>query len=75
MQKDPVVMAKNDKGSKIDLCTFKKWGKDNVLGYKVEKVNGREFVNFVWCNVCARNKDSLLTHRNCKGTVKKSVNA
>ena len=46
-----------------------------VIGYKVEKVNGRELVNFVWCKVCARNKDALLTHPNCKGTVKKSVNA
>lgn len=66
-------MAKDHKGSKVDLLTFKKWGKDNVIGYKVEKVNGRELVNFVWCKVCARNKDALLTHPNCKGTVKKSV--
>ena len=25
-----------NKGSKVDLCTFKKWGKDNVIDYKVE---------------------------------------
>ncbi len=43
-------MAKDHKGSKVDLLTFKKWGKDNVIGYKVEKVNGRELMNFV-CSV------------------------
>ena len=39
-----------------------------MIGY------GHEFVNFVCCKVCAQNKDALLTHPNCKGTMKKSVN-
>ncbi len=68
-------MASESKGSKIDLNTFNKWGKDNVIGYKTIEENGRTYVNFVWCKVCAGNKDSLLSHSNCKGAVKRALNA
>ena len=57
-------MASAGKGSKVDLLTFKEWGKDGVIGYKTVNIDHREFVNFVWCKVCARNKDALLQHPN-----------
>lgn len=66
-------MTSVGKGSKIDLSTFEKWGKDGVIGYKTINIDNRVFVNFVWCKVCERNKDALLHHPNCKGPVKKSV--
>ena len=68
-------MTSTGKGSKVDLLTFKKWGKDGVIGYKTVSIDNREFVNFVWCKVCARNKDALLHHPNCKGPVKKAIQA
>ena len=57
-------MASAGKGSKVGLLAFKKWGKDGVIGYKTVNIDHREFVNFVWCKVCARNKDALLQHPN-----------
>ena len=55
-------MASAGKGSKVDLLTFKEWGKDGVIGYKTVNIDHREFVNFMWRKVCARNKDALLQH-------------
>ena len=49
-------MTSVSKGNNVDLVTFKKWGKDDIIGYKTVSVENREFVNFVWCKVCARNK-------------------
>ncbi len=68
-------MANGNKGNKVDLETFKKWGKDGVIGFKTIEENSRRYVNFVWCKVCARNKDSLIAHPNCKGSIKKAVKA
>ena len=31
-------MTSVDKGSKVDLSTFKKWGKDGVIGYKTRQL-------------------------------------
>ena len=66
-------MMSTGKGSKVDLLTFKKWGKDGVIGYETVSIDNREFVNFVWCKVCARSKDALLHHPNCTGPVKKAI--
>ena len=66
-------MVNKSKGNKIDLNTFKNWGKGNIIGYKTSEDNGRLYVTFSWCKVCARNKDSLFTHPNCKGSVKANI--
>ena len=31
-------------GSSVQLCTFLKWNVGNSIGYKTEKLNGREVV-------------------------------
>ena len=59
-----LVMAIENKGSRVELNTLKKTEKDGRIGYKMSEDNGGIYVNFVWCKVCARNKDSLLTHSN-----------
>ena len=59
-----LVMAIENKGSRVELNMFKKCEKDYVIGYKTSEDNGQIYANFVWCKVCARNKDSLLTHLN-----------
>ena len=40
-------MVKNNKGSKVDLCMLKKWVKDYLIGYKVEKLGSHKLENFV----------------------------
>ena len=68
-------MATGSKGNKVDFNTFKKWGKDNIIGYKTIEEGGQKFVNFVWCKVCTRNKDSIFAHPNCKGPIKTAIKA
>ena len=40
-----LVMAIENKGSRVDLNTFKKWEKDGVIGYKMSEDNGRIHAN------------------------------
>ena len=68
------------KDNKVDFNTFKKWGKDNIIGYKTIEEGVRKFVNFVWCKVCTHNKDSYhkrfyFCGRNCKGSIKTAIKA
>ena len=47
------------KGNSVKLRTFKDWGVESVIGYKTEAKDGDEMVNFIWCKICAGNKDGL----------------
>lgn len=47
------------KNHKVELSTFRKWGKCDIIGYKTIKENDRTFVNFVWHKVCAEHKEQL----------------
>ena len=66
MEKD-----KTPKGNYVNLSTFLGWKKDGVIGYKTEEVEGKKIVNFVWCKVCARYKEALLSK--LKGSAKTSA--
>ena len=67
-------MASSTKGNKVELSTFKSWGKENIIGYKTEvSTNGKIIVNYIWCKVCAAHKDSVLQSPSVKGNAKKSV--
>ena len=50
--------------------TFLSYGKSDILGlgYKTEQVNGRVYVNFCWCKVCAKNKDVIIQNTTLRGT-------
>ena len=61
------------KGHKIALSTFKSWGKEEIIGYKSECIDGKTSVNFVYCKVCARNKEAISSHPSCKGEARKSM--
>ena len=61
------------KGNAVKLSTFKSWGKSDIIGHKTIKENECDYVNFVWCRVCARNKDFLLQDPSCKGEMKIAV--
>ena len=41
------IMASSTKGNKMELSTFKSWGKENIIGYKTEvSKNGKILVNY-----------------------------
>ena len=61
------------KGHSVALSTFKSWGKEEVIGFKTVCTDGKTFVNFVHCKVCARNKDAISSHPSCKGEAKKAM--
>ena len=61
------------KGNGVSLATFKSWGKEGVIGYKTCEINHKQVVNFVWCLVCAQNKDAVLVHPSCRGPAKKAM--
>ena len=63
-------MVSNDstKGNMIRLSTFKSWG-FNMLGFKTKKNEG-EYVDQVWCKICAANKDKIYRHQEVKGATK-----
>ena len=37
------------KGHKVAFSTFMSWGKEKVIGFKKECIDGKTFVNFVYC--------------------------
>ena len=59
-----------NKGHRVDVLTFRGWGKENIIGCKKEEENGRTYVNFVWCKVCARHKNQILSA--VKGSARKA---
>ena len=42
------------------------------LGLKRKRLekDGRTYVNFIWCKVCARNKEGIKKHPNLRGNTK-----
>ena len=61
-------MVSNDstKGNMIRLSTFKSWG-FNMFGVKTKKNDEGEYVDQVWCKICAANKDKIYRHQEVKG--------
>ena len=57
------------------LKTFLSWGKENIIGYEVKTIEGDEHVVKVWCKLCAKHKQSILTDPSIKGSIKKSMEA
>lgn len=52
--------------------TFLSWNVCDSIGYKTEG----EMVNYVWCKVCAENKEAFKSHPNIRGATKtSSINA
>ena len=48
-------MAKENK--KIKFNVFNKWEFKDIFGYKIIKEEGIDYVNFVWCKICAKHCD------------------
>ena len=62
---------KKSKDNNVNLSTFLSWKKEGFIGYKTEEIEGKKVVNFVWCKVCARYKETILSR--LKGSVKTSA--
>ena len=58
------------KGKKIDFSTFQKYGKSEIFGYKTVDENGKTFVNFIWCKLLAKHKETILVDPTFKGSVR-----
>ena len=63
------------KGKRIEFSTVQKYGKSEIIGYKTEDENGKTFVNFIWCKLCAKHKETILANPALKGSIKASVKA
>ena len=63
-----MVSNNSTKGNMIRLSTFKSWG-FNMLGVKTKKNEG-EYVDQVWCKICAANKDKIYRHQEVKVATK-----
>ena len=69
-------MAMNvGKKYQVELKTFLGYGKDAIIGHKSVEEGGRKYVNFIWCKVCARNKDAILSDPSMKGSIKTAAKA
>ena len=53
-------MASNSKGQAIELSTFHKYRKDEVIESKTEKLNGKTMMVLIWCKVCSKHKSVIL---------------
>ena len=65
----------NIKGNKIELVTFKKWGKAGVIGHEVQEINGKSYVTKVWCKICAKHSNAIRECSFFRGSAKASLNA
>ena len=45
-------------GNKVKLQEFKSWNFEE-FGFKILKENGISYVNYVWCKICAKNKECI----------------
>ena len=58
-------MARN----KVKLQTFKSWNFEE-FGFKILEENGILYVNYVWCKICAKNKECTKQDPSVKGASK-----
>ena len=44
-----------------------------IIGYKTINIEGKIIVNFAWCKLCAKRKNTIYNNPKCKGNAKKSA--
>ena len=57
------------KGNKVEIATFNIWGKGNIIGHKTEEVDSKKMVNFIWCKVCNRYKNDIMSRLKGKSKI------
>ena len=66
-------MASNSKGQAIELSTFCKYRKNEVIGSKTEKSNGKTMMVSIWFKLCSKHKSVILSNPLCKGSARKAI--
>ena len=61
------------KGNMVSLQTFQTYKTNNIIGYKTINIEGKIIVNFAWCKLCAKRKNTIYNNPKCKGNAKKSA--
>ena len=56
----------------VSLQAFQTYKANNVIGYKTINIEGKTMVNFAWCKLCAKHKNTIYNNPKCKGSAKKS---
>ena len=55
------------KGNSVQLSTFAKWTLGNDIGFTTEIISGRNMVTRVWCKLCAKYLEKIITDRRIRG--------
>ena len=63
------------KGSMVELKTFEKYKNKDMLWNKVEEIDLKKMVTFVWCKLNAKHKAVILANPLYKGSAKTAVEA
>ena len=53
------------KGNMVSLQTFQTYETNNVIGYKTINIEGKIMVNFAWCKLCAKQKNTIYSNPKC----------
>ena len=56
-------------GNKVELQTFISRNFEE-FGFKILEENGISYVNYVWCKICAKNKECIKQDLSVKGASK-----
>ena len=59
--------AKKKKGTMKELSTFLKWGKEGIIGHKIETFESKQYVTKIWCKLCAKYREQIVNHPTCRG--------
>ena len=60
-------------GLSVEFSTFECYGKNAIIGHKKVERNEKTFVNFVWCKLCAKHKNIILSNPCCKGSARTAI--
>ena len=61
------------KGNTVSLQTFQTYEANNFIGYKTINTEGKIMVNFAWCKLCAKHRNTIYNNPKCKRSAKKSA--
>ena len=58
-----------------ELSTVLKWGKEGIIGHKIETFESKQHVTKTVCNLCAKYQEQIVNHPTCKGAAVITVKA
>ena len=45
--------------AKVEISTFKPWGKENIIGHKTAEIKNQLYVVEVWCVLCCKHEQAI----------------